>query len=544
MTSGLPSLDHRPLRAPREDGGAFVAPPFDDVGDLLQGNLRQREVWDYDFQGRSLSDLAQESRRELVEEARRWTFQYREVDSGRLGPSTPIFLAGHQPELFHPGVWFKSFALGALAHRHEALAVNLLIDGDTVKTASLHVPGGSVTEPHVAAVPLDQAGPIVPYEERRIVDRQTFADFGRHAAGQIAPLVSDPLVCTYWPMAVRRMDETDNLGACLAQSRHQLEGRWGLTTLEIPQSRVCAMPSHGWFVAHLLAQLPGLWRIYNEVVGEYRRANRIRSEAHPVPNLAVDGDWLEAPFWIWTADDPQRRRLFARHGRNTVVLSDRQALEIDLPLSPDANAARAVERLAEISQKGVKIRPRALLTTLWARLALADVFIHGIGGAKYDQVTDALIWRFFRLKPPGFLVVSATLRLPIARKRTTRRQVRSIDRRLRELTFRPECHIKGVDRDRAACGETVAELIAAKTRWIRTPQTRENARTRYQEIRRINEALQPWVAPMRERLLKERQRAGRAMKAEAVLGSREYGFCLFPEKTLRDFLFSLLPKNG
>ena len=49
-------------------------------------------------------------------------------------PRGLIFLAGHQPELFHPGVWFKNFALGDLARRYQATAVNLVIDSDTVKS--------------------------------------------------------------------------------------------------------------------------------------------------------------------------------------------------------------------------------------------------------------------------------------------------------------------------------------------------------------------------------------------------------------------------
>ena len=36
-------------------------------------------------------------------------------------------------QLFHPGVWLKNFALGTLARRLNAVAVNLLIDTDTIK---------------------------------------------------------------------------------------------------------------------------------------------------------------------------------------------------------------------------------------------------------------------------------------------------------------------------------------------------------------------------------------------------------------------------
>ena len=542
-------LQRRRLRAPEEDRAAFVEPPLDEVGAMLNSNVNCRDEYSYDFQGRSLAELSRQARRELLGEARRWTAAYRDiddrdVDDRRVDSPELIFLAGHQPELFHPGVWLKSFALDGLAARHGATAINLTIDTDVVTRHTVRVPGGSIAEPHVRDIPLDRSTEPVPFEERRIAERSLFADFGRRAAEQIASLVPDPLVHDYWPLAVGRMEQTDNLGECLAQSRHQLEGRWGLTTLEVPQSRLAGTESHGWFVAHLLAQLPRLWEIYNEVVGEYRRANRIRSKSHPVPDLAADGDWLEAPFWIWTVDDPRRRRLFVRYRRAQIILSDRHALHIGLPLEPDGDVAKAAVRLAELGRRGVKIRCRALITTLWARLVLGDLFIHGIGGAKYDQVTDALIDRFFGLKPPGFLVVSATLLLPIVRRGVTKEEYRAIEHELRELVYHPERYVDPRGADPQGSTQHPAELIAAKARWVRTKPTKHNARRRCRGIRRINQALQPWVAARRQGLLEQRRQIAGGLQAQSVLSSREYGFCLYPEKTLRDFLSGLLPKDA
>ncbi|MFN9917551.1 MAG: hypothetical protein ACK53L_33510, partial [Pirellulaceae bacterium] len=42
----------------------------------------------------------------------------------------PLILSGHQPELFHPGVWFKNFLLSSLAARHQAVALNIQVDHD------------------------------------------------------------------------------------------------------------------------------------------------------------------------------------------------------------------------------------------------------------------------------------------------------------------------------------------------------------------------------------------------------------------------------
>jgi hypothetical protein len=52
------------------------------------------------------------------------------------------------------------------------------------------------------------------------------------------------------------------------------------------------------------------------------------------------------------------------------------------------------------------------------RLLAADEFVHGIGGGQYDQVTDALIARHFRLTPPRFAVTTATLYFPGAAQRS------------------------------------------------------------------------------------------------------------------------------
>ncbi len=265
------------------------------------------------------------------------------------------------------------------------------------------------------------------------------------------------------------MEAGGNLGDCLAQARHQWEGRWGSTTLEVPVSRVCRTPSFRWFLVHLLLELPRLREVYNRVVHAYRRANHIRNTAHPVPDLAAEGPWIEAPFWIWSRDDPRRRHLYACRRAGTLQLTDRRGREVELPLGPGDDPGPAVARLEEIERQGVKVRSRALITTLWSRLVLSDLFLHGIGGGKYDQVTDALIAVFFDLEPLRFMVLSATLHLPIAHRTTTADDLRAVQQRLRELTWHPELYAQ----KSGGSLPDPAELIAAKRAWIRTQPTPE-----------------------------------------------------------------------
>ena len=145
--------------------------------ELVAENLRLRSgLHDYDLQGRSLADISLLARTELLDGGTAMDGRVSQrtsspaLDSPPPIPSGLIYLAGHQPQMFHPGVWFKNFALGELAKRHGATAVNLIIDGDTLSDTSLRVPGGSVAEPHVAPDPFRPAGPRYPL--RRTKDRR------------------------------------------------------------------------------------------------------------------------------------------------------------------------------------------------------------------------------------------------------------------------------------------------------------------------------------------------------------------------------------
>lgn len=527
------AIEYRRLRAPRDEG-TLVDPPAAQIAARAAENRGQLSECQRSIAGSSLAELSAAARGEFLAAALTYTRAYRPVDSvlvrraagDGLGPL--VYLAGHQPELFHAGVWFKNFLLARSAARDGAVAVNLVIDGDAMHTASLRVPAGSLEQPIFERVEFDAASDELPYEERPILDRARWESFGARLRERIAPFVDRPLIDELWPLACERAQHNFRLGECLAQARHQLEGRWGLESLELPHSQACRLPAYRRTTAWLLAEAPRLREAYNASLAEYRRVHRLRSAAHPAPDLTRDGDWIEAPFWVWQATAPRRRRLFARLCGARLELGDREGLEFRLPLSKDdgprvaAEAGFAGEALEALEREGVKIRPRALLTTLLARLLLGDLFVHGIGGAKYDQVTDALMTRFLGVRPPAFVTATATVRLPIERDRATPDQAREIDRELRSLEYHPERYLEH---------ESLA--AAEKRRWIAIPPARDIARQRCQAIRAANAAMQELVAPRRARLVADREAVARRLAREAVLGSREFSFCLFPESALR-----------
>ena len=141
------------------------------------------------FRGGRLPHLANDARCELLAAAKRYTKAYRDVDvpcSARVA-----FLAGHQPEMFHPGVWFKNFLLAGLAKQHQAVAVNLQIDSDAMKGTAVRVPGGTLEQPRIEAVAFDRATSHEPFEQRTILDPARFESFGqrlRHSFGNWCPI--------------------------------------------------------------------------------------------------------------------------------------------------------------------------------------------------------------------------------------------------------------------------------------------------------------------------------------------------------------------
>ena len=175
------------------------------------------------------------------------------------------------------------------------------------------------------------------------------------------------------------------------------------------------------------------------------------------------------------------------------------------------------------------MRTRALTTTLFARLVLSDLFLHGIGGAKYDQVTDQIVRLFFGFEPPEFATVSATLRLPIALRSVRCIGSHAVGQRLRELAVSSRA-IRRWQRRERRCRRSGSEIIADKRRWVRNAQDAAERTRTAPGIAAANEALQPFVAPLREQIERERDELQQQKRGDAILRSREYSFCLYPRQ--------------
>jgi len=513
-------------QAPRESGQSLVSPP---EVQLAQQVRAARPLGSFALAGVSAAAIAHSAREQLRQAAYNYTRQYRSAASAPAGDT--LILAGHQPQLFHPGVWYKNFLLSRLGRSTSSAVVNLVIDADLCKTAWERVPGGSRAAPRIDRIPLDESLAALPFERRHLVSTAVFAGFPRAVRQQMADLTAAPCVAELWPHVLERARATGNLGAALSQGRHRWEEDWGWSTWELPLSHLCELPATASFFAEILARPEEFRSAYNGAVAGYRRQHKLRNARHPVPDLELDAGWCEAPFWIWSDATPHRGRPFVRRQGDTVRISDRRGLDLTLPCRGGANPDTAAE-LATWSARGIRLRTRALTTTLLARLLLCDLFLHGIGGGKYDRVTDDLTARFFGVTLAPYAVVSATLHLPSVAARVSPADVGQVATRLRELAWQPERFLNPAD------DPQVAELLGEKARLLAQPTARHHTRAWCQQVLAINAELQRTLAPIKddnERLLAERRGA---LRASRIWHARDYAFCLYPRDTLEELFRS------
>jgi hypothetical protein len=522
------------LRAPQEDRAVVAEPPLAQAAELIRENRRRLTLPDRDILGRPWNDLRRQAQRTALAAAE----EYLRAAGTPLRAGNPdsLVMAGHQPELFHPGVWVKNFALQGIAQAHNATALNLVVDNDTVKSSAIRVPVVRIPppplsefEPHLAIVPFDHWTSETPYEERAVKDEALFASFPERVRQDWN---FTPLLESFWPLVLEEAKRTNLLGERIAAGRRILERRWGCANLEVPVSSLCRTEPFAWFACHLLIELQEFHTVYNTSVHEYRRQYGIRNRFHPVPDLAVEGDWWEVPFWAWRTGQARRQRLFARVTMDHVELRAGEELWPALP-----HGAALFKAWQELERRGFKVRSRALTNTLYARLFLCDLFLHGIGGGKYDELTDAIIRRFYGLEPPRYLVLSATLLLPLPAYPARTEQHHRLAREVRDLHYNPQQHL----RDGALSDTHLRELLQRKRTWMEEqPVEPAERRLRFEVLRELNDRLRPYLADQARRVRQELEEVERELRANAVLRRRDYAFCLYTEELLRPFCTQFL----
>jgi hypothetical protein len=528
------SITYRKLQAPLGNGDCFIEPAISESLSYIHANHQRFAAFaDIDIGGLSFTALRQQARDEIITAAREHTQTYLDLTHTEFSETTTIVLTGHQPTLFHPGVWFKNFCLDHIAKHTQSLAINLIIDHDLVKSNSIKVPSQTGNTVTLKTIAYDIAAASNRIEITGIQDKNLFNSFPQRVADQLNVFVEDPILESFWKLA--QQAPTDVIGHKFSQARHQLEHRLGMNSLDVPFSTLCRGASFARLLLHLIKNAARFREVYNAVVCEYRKVHRIRNLGHPVPELEILADRIELPLWSWNSSTAERQRLFCQVTAEQLILSDRPA-SFELRLDRAASSNECVEQLQVWQQTDIQFRSRALLTTMFSRLFLGDLFVHGIGGGKYDQVTDQVICDFFGQQPPLFSIATATLGLPLPLPNDGSTAIAAATADLRHLQFAPDKYLRKLVHLGMNPDAQQSKLLADKQQLLQDSLATNDKQAWHLAIQKINQDIRNTLPDAAAQLESHRQQLEITQNERTLLQFREFPFLLFPQKTLATLL--------
>ena len=525
-------IQYRKIRAPKQHNQFLIDPPLADAANLIQANQQAlQNSAPLMIGGLPLLELRQAARTRLIDQAYDYSSRYLPIEKP-VHP-TLIFLSGHQPKLFHPGVWFKNILLHRLAAAHHATSINLIIDNDLCGEPFIKVPTGSIESPVIEQIAFDTSQANLPFEEAEVQSPELFTSFAQRVTQALLHDVEGNQITSYW----EKVNGTDsnNIGLKFSQARHITEAQQGITNLEVPLSSICDTPEFIRFCCHLICESQTLSEIYNRSLLEYRKTHKIRSQSHPVPTLEHTESSIELPLWIWSQGQPTRRRLFCIKQNQVITLLDEDGNQFG-KLDFSNGFDDAIKQFHDLSSEGIRIRPRALMTTMYCRLILSDLFLHGIGGGKYDQLTDHIAKQFLGFPLPAFLMATATVKLFPNQSEQPRQTLETIEADLRDIKFSPDKYAQKIFQTGHPSHSSLEVLITKKQQHVKKEVEPADRAAWHAELQGLHDQIRELLKDDQLALQTNKLEAENSLRAFELLDSREFSLVLFNGKTLLDLL--------
>ena len=512
-------LNFAALQTPKQDGETLVDPPPDQWRQIVQANRRLLDACRYRVLDREVRDL-----RAGVRQNRR---------------PGPIILTGHQPEPMHPGVWAKNVVAFRAADGLNASAINLVADTDHPEHRTLAIPSHDTDEVTLADTPISGDPADWAYESQSPGSRSLLDEADRVARVQLGDHFAESLAGE--ALGGMRMGEANSLGEQWTIGRRAIEASFGLDLEDMFVSRLSGEDTFLLFAGDLISKARRFAEAYNASTADYRSRYGVRSPGRPVPDMVSDDRRVELPLWCCPAKG-RRERLFTGLGDDGQIELHGETGPLGrvdpAALENGGQAADAVRRAG----KGL-IRPRALALTLFGRLIYGDLFIHGIGGAKYDRVTDGIFERFYGIAAPVMACVTATLRLPIPLRAAGDEEWLGLRHRRRDLRFNAQRYFveAGADRGRADRLLTQRDHLIERSGQLRREAPRDAAERRrtWRAIRGCNERLADMLGEYPNRLEDRLRQIERDRGHNKIAGGREYYFGIYPRAKLQKLLDAL-----
>ena len=532
----------------------FLSSSMDKMGSLLEENKKIFSKYSFTILNQPFMKMRENSRKEVVRGALGFSKKIDPDIAEKINPAYQyIIQSGHQPVFFHPGIWIKNIFLNELLKSplpDKCLGINIILDNDTCKDLNFSLPALSLTENlKLEGVNFlsPTLAPNLPFEEYPCPSLELITKFNQDITRRLKPLESEnkDIINNFKNFSqclenssrfCSQNQKKTNLGEFLGLARHLYEKEIEPTYLEIPFSQICNSDEFLSFFLEITENIESFSKIYNNKLDEYRKLFKIRTRAHPSPNLMIKENLIEIPFWIWGKGDQRRKVFILREKEGNYLYNDAYG-KIFLIEKDGTKSLFSLKTI--LKERGLKIRPKALLLTLYNRLFISDLFVHGLGGAKYDLVTDEIIKEFFKVEPPHFLVVSCTLYLDFkSSPNASDSKVSALKKKIRDLEFNPQRYINELALTKKEKNQ-IGELAEKKTQLIKKIKETLSPiekRKLSEEIKAINNFVGEKIIPLKVKLNKKIEKEEEKIKQSKVYTFREFPYCFFSAKTLRNLL--------
>lgn len=360
-------------------------PCFDEWDSILGENKLRQEV---------LSNI--ELRKLVVDEALKYVQEIgSELKESIEYTGQPLVLTGHQPVIYHGGILYKNYSLEKYVNSRDVIGLNITIDTDVADGGKIFYPVSPISAPKIKSFSISD-DPNSSFLFQKITDKYDIE--------QCFEIVTSEFVNLGLNEKLPKIERVKNLykdscGANLVDANTKI--RRILTKynaqLELPLSRLLSLPIFQQTLSLFLEDFINVYFIYNKVLNQFRKNNGIKNKANPFPDLRQQGDLFETLFWV--IDAKGRYSLHCKEDNSVIKIYAGNDFIADIP----KNTASSY---ADFVPGKFLIAPKAVLITYLLRYILSNLFIHGVGGCKYDVFTDYFIGEYLGYTSPAFVSCS------------------------------------------------------------------------------------------------------------------------------------------
>lgn len=424
----------------------------------------------------------------------------------------PIVATGHQPLLYHPGVWFKAFAAHDCARKLGGVAVDVVVDTDVARRVSFDLVVGE-PEPTRVSVTLATAPEGAWIAHLPAPDGATLAEFARELLEHVDVLAlpaTQRSVKEFLSILATESMRSATLAETLVRTRRKFESPAALEVLELPVTAIMHGPSWRRFVLEVVSDPARFASAFNGSLTRFRQRHRTRSSAQPFPDMESAPGRVELPFWY--LDERGRRPLY---------------LQGDGPDAVLATPEGVVCAVRDVAGRSHELAPKAVALTAFLRAWFADVFIHGTGGYRYDEVCDDVVRAFWGVEPAPRTCVTGTLASPIPFDVVTLEDVASLRALVNRIAHHPREFLEEADLDERASLE-VEDLLAEKDGLVASLGSVDADRKALSmRIKEVDRTVALYLEPLRERLEAELDDLDRVRASQEVLSDRTLSYALY-----------------